>query len=87
MIKILEKIKEKAKLEIEEKEQDDTAVASFNIGGDDEPTVPMNPDYFNVTRINKSLDSMEHDDDPFATQETPSAGIVGEGHDSLDSLF
>ncbi len=72
---------------IEIDEEEETAEHEFNIGGDDEPTVPMNPDYLNVTRINKSLDDVDKHEDPFATQETPSAGIYGEGNDSFDSLL
>lgn len=72
-------------VEIEEKKEE--TEHAFNIGGDDEPTVPMNPDYLNVTRINESLDKVDNKDDPFATQETRSAGVYGEGSDSLDSLL
>ena len=72
---------------VEIAEAEETAEHEFNIGGDDEPTVPMNPDYLNVTRINKSLDNVDKHDDPFATQETPSAGIYGEGNDSFDGLL
>jgi len=74
------------RVEIEETNTIAETDAQVNIGDDDEPTVPMNPDYLNVTRINKSLDRVDRDDDPFATQETPQAGIYGEGNDSLDSL-
>ncbi len=73
-------------IEIEEMETENEAI-NLTIGGDDEPTVPMNPDYLNLTRLNKSLDSLDAEDDPFATQETPSAGIYGEGQDSFNSLF
>lgn len=50
--------------------------------GDDEPTIPMNPDYFNVTHEKKSLDDLDLNNDPRSTHEVPSAGIYGEGHDS-----
>lgn len=73
-------------ISVDDMETEDEAI-NLTIGGDDEPTVPMNPDYLNVTRINKSLDSLDPEDDPFATQETPSAGIYGEGNDSFNSLF
>ncbi|GAB5492316.1 MAG: hypothetical protein Phog2KO_25310 [Phototrophicaceae bacterium] len=64
-----------------------TTEIELNISSSDEPTVPMNPDYLDVIRSNKSLDNLQVDDDPFATQETPSAGIYGEGSDSFDSFF
>lgn len=50
--------------------------------GDDEPTVPMNPDYFNITREKKNLDNIDSSNDPRSTHEIPSAGIYGEGQDS-----
>lgn len=74
-------------VEIDEVTHTSEAESNFSIGGDDEPTVPMNPDYLNVTRVNKTLDNLGANDDPFATQETPSTGLYGEGTDSLDSLF
>lgn len=55
---------------------------NFEIGGDNEPTIPINPDYFNVTRVKKPLDDVNGKDDPQATHEMPSAGTYGEGHDS-----
>lgn len=64
--------------------EDTVADAPLSTDEGDEPTVPMNPDYLKVTRVKKSLDSIETQDDPRATQETPSAGIYGEGNDSLD---
>ncbi|MEM9955355.1 MAG: Stp1/IreP family PP2C-type Ser/Thr phosphatase [Chloroflexota bacterium] len=74
-------------IEIEISEDEAENQLNIHIGSDDEPTVPMNPDYLSVTRINKSLDNFDNNDDPFATQETPSAGIYGEGSDSFDTLF
>lgn len=74
-------------VEIDEVEKSSETEFEFNIGDDDEPTIPMNPDYLNVTRVNKKLDNVEADDDPFATQETPSAGLYGEGNDSFGSFF
>lgn len=74
-------------VEIDEVEKSSEIEFEFNIGDDDEPTIPMNPDYLNVTRVNKKLDNVEADDDPFATQETPSAGLYGEGNDSFGSFF
>ncbi|MEO0598393.1 MAG: Stp1/IreP family PP2C-type Ser/Thr phosphatase [Chloroflexota bacterium] len=75
-------------------EEKENAIASADAetvipltNGEDEPTIPMNPDYLNVTRANPSLDTIETKDDPQATQETPSAGIYGEGNDSFDMLF
>ncbi|MGJ3237229.1 MAG: Stp1/IreP family PP2C-type Ser/Thr phosphatase [Anaerolineae bacterium] len=74
--------------DFDESKPDITEKTEFNIVGDDQPTVPMNPDYLKVTRLNQSLDHVDHRDDPFATQETPSAGIYGEGNDgSMDTLF
>lgn len=74
-------------VEIEEQEEEAENQLNIYISDDDDPTLPMNPDYLNVTRLNQSLDQIDTDDDPFATQETPSAGIYGEGSDSFDILF
>lgn len=74
-------------VEIDETEKASETEFDFNIGDDDEPTIQLNPDYLNVTRVNKNLDNVEADDDPFATQETPSAGLFGEGSDSFDTFF
>jgi protein phosphatase len=52
--------------------------------GDDEPTIPMNPDYLNITNVKKSLDNIDPDDDPRSTHEIPSAGTYGEGRDNFD---
>jgi serine/threonine protein phosphatase PrpC len=57
----------------------------FEIGGDNEPTLPINPDYFNVTRVRKPMDEVNGKDDPQATHEMPSAGTYGEGKDSNPS--
>ena len=54
----------------------------FEIGGDNEPTIPINPDYFNVTRVKKPLEEVNGKDDPQATHEMPSSGTYGEGRDS-----
>jgi PPM family protein phosphatase len=55
--------------------------------GEDDPTLPMNPDYLNITRVEKkSLDSIDSDDDPLSTHEMPSAGTYGEGKDTFDQF-
>lgn len=68
-------------------QRDDADEIEINFGEDSNPTIPMNPDYLNLIRADKSLDNLQVNDDPFATQETPSAGIYGEGSDSFDSFF
>lgn len=71
---------------LEQHSEGDTV--SFEVGSDDEPTIPINPDYLNVIRIDKNIDKIEPKDDPHATQEIQSAGgIYGEGNDSFDSLL
>lgn len=51
--------------------------------GDDDPTIPMNPDYLNIIRAEKPLDNIDNEDDPRSTHEMPSAGTYGEGKDTF----
>lgn len=58
----------------------------IDIGDDDEPTLPINPDYLNVTRVHQKIDQPPQDD-PQSTQEMQFAGTYGEGRDYSDHLF